>query len=149
MLAGAILGARKGFLAVMTFEVLTLPGFRCWPARAAATGWVLIGDSVKVVVTALVAKRVHRVYPGLILARPQQRGNDQQQRRIDHQRPGDRHAVGGGQPGRGLERQHDDQHPDEQDGVDGGQEHLAAFVFGGLPAPHRRQQIQLHRLAGQ
>jgi len=49
-----------------------LPGFRCWPARAAATaanGWFLIGDSVKVVVTALVAKRVHRAYPGLILAR--------------------------------------------------------------------------------
>jgi biotin transport system substrate-specific component len=35
-------------------------------AATAANVWFLIGDSVKVVITALVAKRVHRAYPGLI-----------------------------------------------------------------------------------
>jgi len=142
MLAGAILGARKGFLAVLSFEVLTfaglpllaglrggvvwfttspsagflwgwlagaaligaltariLPRYPLWLgilvtaaggmvviyaiaipvlahnghlslwAATASNGWYLIGDSVKVVVTALVAKRVHRAYPGLIVGR--------------------------------------------------------------------------------
>jgi biotin transport system substrate-specific component len=139
MLAGAILGARKGFLAVLTFEVLTfaglpllaggrggviyfttspsagflwgwlagaalvgaltariLPRYPLWlgilataaggmlviyavgipmlahnahlslGAATAANAWFLVGDSVKVILTALVAKRVHRAYPGLI-----------------------------------------------------------------------------------
>lgn len=139
MLAGAILGARKGFLAVLTFEALTfaglpllaggrggplwflssvsagflwgwlpgvalvglltgwiLPRYRLWLGIlvTAAGGMVVIycigipvlavkahlslataahanvaflpGDAVKVTITALVAKRVHRAYPGLI-----------------------------------------------------------------------------------
>jgi biotin transport system substrate-specific component len=142
MLAGAILGARKGFLAVLTFEVLTfaglpllaggrggphwflssvsagflwgwlpgvaliglltgwiLPRYRLWLGIlvTAAGGMVVIycigipvlalklhlslaaathanlaflpGDAVKVVITALVAKQVHRSYPGLIRTR--------------------------------------------------------------------------------
>lgn len=139
MLAGAILGPRKGFLAVLTFEVLAfaglpllaggrggvvyfttspaagflwgwlagaavigaltarlLPRYPLWlgilaiaaggmlviyaigipvlahnghlslRAATAANGWFLAGDSVKVVITALVARQVHRAYPGLI-----------------------------------------------------------------------------------
>jgi len=142
MLAGAILGARKGFLAVLTFEVLAfaglpilaggrggvvwfttapsagflwgwlagaavigaltariLPKYPLWQgilvtavggmlvvyaigipvlahnahislrAATAANGWFLLGDSVKVGITALVAKQVHRAYPGLIVTR--------------------------------------------------------------------------------
>jgi biotin transport system substrate-specific component len=142
MLAGAILGARKGFLAVLTFEVLTfaglpllaggrggpgpftssvsagflygwllgvlvigfltstiMPRYPLWAGilATAAGGMVVIyalgipwwamrahlplahvtnlnliflpGDSVKVVITALVARQVHRAYPGLIPAR--------------------------------------------------------------------------------
>jgi biotin transport system substrate-specific component len=141
MLAGAILGARKGLLAVLTFEVLTfaglpllaggrggpqwflsyvsagflwgwlpgvaliglltgwiLPRYRLWLGIGvtAAGGMLIIyslgipvlalkahvslatatranlaflpGDSAKVIITALVAKRVHRAYPGLIRA---------------------------------------------------------------------------------
>lgn len=144
MLAGAILGARKGFLAVLTFEILAfaglpilaggrggvvwfttapsagflwgwlagaaligaltariLPKYPLWQgilvnaaggmvviyaigipvlahnahislrAATVANGWYLAGDSVKVVITALIAKQVHRAYPGLIpLRRP-------------------------------------------------------------------------------
>jgi biotin transport system substrate-specific component len=139
MLAGAILGPRKGFLAVLTFEVLAfaglpllaggrggvvwftsspaagflwgwlagaalvgaltaviLPRYPLWLgilataaggmllvyaigipvlahnghlslwAATATNGWFLAGDSVKVVITAVVAKQVHRAYPGLI-----------------------------------------------------------------------------------
>ncbi len=139
MMSGAILGARKGFLAVLTFEVLAFAGlpllsggrggvfwFTTYPGAgfiwswlpAAAligllTGWILpryplwlgilvtaaggmvvvyaigipvmainghfslakatalnswylVGDSAKVIITALVAKQVHRAYPGLI-----------------------------------------------------------------------------------
>lgn len=139
MLAGAILGARKGFLAVLTFEVLTFAGLPLlaggrggvlwfisapsagfvwgWLAGAAVIGWLtrtilptyplwrgilataaggmvvvygfgipvmaingrmsfvhaavlnswfLVGDSAKAVVTAVVAKQVHRAYPGLL-----------------------------------------------------------------------------------
>ena len=142
MLAGAILGARKGFLAVLTFQVLTfaglpllaggrggpqwflssvsagflwgwlpgvalvglltgwiLPRYRLWLGIAvtAAGGMVIIyctgipvlalkahlslatathanlaflpGDAAKVIITALVAKQVHRAYPGLINTR--------------------------------------------------------------------------------
>ena len=142
IVAGAILGARKGFLAVLTFEVLAfaglpilaggrggvvwfttapsagflwgwlagaavigaltariLPKYPLWQgilvtavggmlvvyaigipvlahnahislrAATAANGWFLLGDSVKVVITALVAKQVHRAYPGLIVTR--------------------------------------------------------------------------------
>lgn len=142
MLAGAILGPRKGFLAVLTFEVLAfaglpllaggrggvvwftsspaagflwgwlagaaltgaltariLPRYPLWlgilataaggmlliyaigipvlahnghlslGAATVANGWFLAGDSVKVVITALVAKQVHRAYPGLIATR--------------------------------------------------------------------------------
>ncbi len=142
MLAGAILGARKGFLAVLTFEVLAfaglpilaggrggpfyfttgpsagflwgwlagaavigaltariLPKYPLWQgivvnaiggmlviyaigipvlahnahislrAATVANGWYLAGDSVKVVITALVARQVHRAYPGLIVPR--------------------------------------------------------------------------------
>lgn len=142
MLAGAILGARKGFLAVLTFEVLTfaglpllaggrggpqwftssvsagfvwgwlpgvalvglltgwiLPRYRLWLGIVvtAAGGMVVIyavgipvlaakahlslatathanlaflpGDAVKVVITALVARQVHRAYPGLLPSR--------------------------------------------------------------------------------
>lgn len=141
MLTGAILGARKGFLAVLTFEVLTFAGlpllaggrggvyyFTSYPGAgfilswlpAAAligllTGWILpkyplllgilvtaaggmvvvyaigipvmainghmslgratalnswylVGDSAKAIITAVVAKQVHRAYPGLIRA---------------------------------------------------------------------------------
>ncbi|MET3805361.1 biotin transport system substrate-specific component [Nakamurella sp. UYEF19] len=146
MLAGAILGARKGFLAVLTFDVLTfaglpllagprggpapftssvsagflygwllgvvvigfltsaiMPKYPLWAGilATAAGGMVLIyavgipwwamrghfslsyvtslnliflpGDSVKVVITALVAKQVHRAYPGLIRPRASKR----------------------------------------------------------------------------
>ena len=139
MLAGAILGARKGFLAVLVFEALTFAGLPLlaggrggvtwfttapsagfvwsWLPAAALTGlltgwilpryplwlgilvtaaggmvvvyligipvmahnahvslrtatgwnaWYLVGDGAKVVITALVAKQVHRAYPGLI-----------------------------------------------------------------------------------
>ena len=142
MLAGAILGARKGFLAVLTFQVLTfaglpllaggrggpqwflssvsagflwgwlpgvafvglltgwiLPRYRLWLGIAvtAAGGMVVIycvgipvlaikahlslaaathanlaflpGDAAKVIITALVAKQIHRAYPGLINTR--------------------------------------------------------------------------------
>lgn len=142
MLAGAILGPRKGFLAVLTFEVLAfaglpllaggrggqvwftsspaagflwgwlagaaligaltaviLPKYPLWlgilataaggmlliyaigipvlahnghlslRAATVANGWFLAGDSVKVVITAVVAKQVHRAYPGLIGSR--------------------------------------------------------------------------------
>lgn len=142
MLAGAILGARKGFLAVLTFEVLDfaglpllaglrggpqwflssvsagflwgwlpgvaliglltgwiLPRYRLWlgVGVTAAGGMLVIyavgipvlalkahvslatathanlaflpGDAAKVIITALVAKRVHRAYPGLIPTR--------------------------------------------------------------------------------
>ena len=142
MLAGAILGPRKGFLAVLTFEVLAFAGLRLlagfrggvvwfttapaagflwgWLAGAAligaltarilpkyplwlgilvtaaggmllvyaigipvlahnghlslraatlANGWFLAGDSIKVVIAAVIAKQVHRAYPGLIPAR--------------------------------------------------------------------------------
>lgn len=141
MLAGAILGARKGFLAVLTFEVLTFAGLPllaggrggvvwftsapsagflwAWLPAAAGIGvltarilpryplwlgiaatavggmlvvyaigipvmavnghmslghaallnsWFLVGDAAKAVVAAVVAKRVHRAYPGLIRA---------------------------------------------------------------------------------
>ena len=141
MLAGALLGARKGFLAVLVFDLLTvaglpllggprggpgpyisspgagylygwllgvvvigaltrriLPGYPLWAGIAvtAAGGMLAIyavgvpwfavrshvslwrtfvasrvfwpGDAAKVVVTALVAKQVHRAYPGLIPA---------------------------------------------------------------------------------
>lgn len=147
MLTGAILGARKGFLAVLLFDVLVaaglpllaggrggitwlttaptagypygwllgvvvigfltkkiLPRYPLAPALAitalggmiavyaigapytyfvlslnsvpgddkslwvviAGLGWFIVGDAVKVVVTVLVAKQVHRAYPGLI-----------------------------------------------------------------------------------
>jgi biotin transport system substrate-specific component len=142
MLAGAILGPRKGFLAVLTFEALAfaglpllagnrhgvvwfttapaagflwgwlagaaligaltariLPRYPLWlgilstaaggmlliyaigipvlahnghvslRAATAANVWFLAGDSVKVVITALVARQVHRAYPGLISTR--------------------------------------------------------------------------------
>lgn len=146
MLAGAVLGARKGFLAVLTFEVLTFAGLpllagpRGGPAHftssvsagflygwllgvvvvgfltsaimpryplwagilaTAAGGMVVVyavgipwwamrahlslshvtslnlvflpGDAVKVVITALVAKQVHRAYPGLVRPRVSRR----------------------------------------------------------------------------
>ncbi len=142
MLAGAILGPRKGFLAVLAFEVLAFAGlpllaggrggvvwFTSSPAAGFLWGWLagaaligaltarilpryplllgvlataaggmaliyaigipvlahnghlslwaatvtnvkfLPGDAVKVVITAVVAKQVHRAYPGLIPTR--------------------------------------------------------------------------------
>ncbi|MTD12577.1 biotin transporter BioY [Nakamurella sp. YIM 132087] len=137
MLAGAILGPRKGFLAVLVFELLVMTGLPllsggrggigvlAGPTAGYLIGWLpgvfvvgfltkrilpryplwlgivvtaiggvlviytigtiwliakgiapgvaissnvnfLIGDAIKVVVTALVAKQVHRSYPGLI-----------------------------------------------------------------------------------
>ena len=141
-MTGAILGPRKGFLAVLTFEVLAfaglpllagarggavwfttspaagflwgwlagaalvgaltariLPRYPLWLgilstaaggmlliyaigipvlahnghlslwAATATNGWFLVGDSVKVVITAVVAKQVQRAYPGLIATR--------------------------------------------------------------------------------
>jgi biotin transport system substrate-specific component len=39
-------------------------------AALAANGWYVVGDLVKVVVAALVARGVHAAYPGLLARRP-------------------------------------------------------------------------------
>src|SRR5690606_26444095 len=96
ILAPAVLGARKGTAAVAVFIALTIIGLPLLPARLSnavggvaviylfgtlglllrtdlgvlaaiqANGVFLPGDLLKVVVATIVAKGVHRAYPGLI-----------------------------------------------------------------------------------
>ncbi|MDQ2740284.1 MAG: biotin transporter BioY, partial [Actinomycetota bacterium] len=68
---GILVTAAGGMVVIyaIAIPVLAHNGHLSLWAATASNGWYLIGDSVKVVVTALVAKRVHRAYPGLIVGR--------------------------------------------------------------------------------
>ena len=68
---GIVINAFGGMVIIYAIGIPVLAHNAHISLRAAtvANGWYLAGDSVKVVVTALVARQVHRAYPGLITAR--------------------------------------------------------------------------------
>lgn len=68
---GILVTAVGGMLAIYAVGVPWLAVVTHTPLWAATTGAVIYlpGDAIKVVVTALVAKQVHRAYPGLIPTR--------------------------------------------------------------------------------
>ena len=68
---GILSTAAGGMLLIYAvgIPVLAHNGHLSLRAATVANGWFLAGDSVKVVITALVARQVHRAYPGLIGSR--------------------------------------------------------------------------------